>query len=121
MLDNITIAVDFDGTLSLGHFPQCHPTLLNKPLIAYLEQLQQQDNVELVLWTCRDGDDLQQALSLLAAHTSLNFVAINDNSPSVKLVCGNPRKIVADVYIDDRSCNPASINEVIQFIQKCSE
>ena len=33
----------------------------------------------------------------------LNFDAVNDNLPEIKQSCGDRRKIIADIYIDDRA------------------
>lgn len=57
------IAVDFDGTLSLGEFPQCGPAndklidLLKKALSAPLDE-----RPYYVLWTCRRGVHLENAV-----------------------------------------------------------
>ena len=49
------IAVDFDGTLSFGEWPEVGEP--NAPLIAYLKNWKKSGN-KLILWTCRAGSGL---------------------------------------------------------------
>lgn len=96
-------AVDFDGTIvenkypDIGDlFPHCLETL-------YL--LQASGN-EVILWSCRTGDDLDSAVDFLSKN---GFVpsAINDHSEAMKrnYPTSRPCKIYADVYIDDHNIN----------------
>ena len=51
----------------------------------------------------REGDDLQEAVDW-CKDRGLVFDAVNDNLDRMKQKYGNnPRKISADVYIDDRT------------------
>ncbi len=97
------IAVDFDGTLC----SECYPEIgaPNLPLIFMLKQ-QQCQGVKLILWTCRCGERLEEAL-LWCAGQGLSFDAVNKNVPETLEAYGTEaRKISADVYIDDRACPP---------------
>ena len=97
---SIVKAVDFDGTLSFGQWPQCGPP--NKGLIEFLKKRKNQGD-KLILWTCRDGDDLDAAISWCSCN-GIVFDAINDNLPEVIERYGtNSRKISCDYYIDDKS------------------
>lgn len=59
-----------------------------------------------ILNTCRTGKRLQEAVSFCARH-GLHFQAVNENLPQVVRMLGhNPRKIYADVYIDDKAVRP---------------
>ena len=95
-----TVAVDFDGTLcTRAPFPQIGAP--KEDLIAWLIA-QKCNGCELILWTCREGDALSAAIAWCADH-GLVFDAVNENPPS----CGlKTRKVVADLYIDDRACIP---------------
>lgn len=96
----MVFGVDFDGTLSFGKWPSCGPA--NEGLIAFLTKRQAMGD-RLILWTCREGDDLKSAVSW-CNEQGLSFDAVNDNLPDIveKYGC-NSRKISCDFYIDDRS------------------
>lgn len=89
------IAVDFDGTLYTKK-------LANLPLIAQLRASQLQGHT-VILWTCREGEALREALTILREHGFIpSFV--NRNAPAaIRQFRHDPRKIFADVYIDDKS------------------
>lgn len=92
------IAVDFDGTLQdTKHSP-------NYALIKRLKYSQSQGDI-VILWTCREGKTLLDALAFLKAYGFMpNFV--NCNCPEgIKKLGHDSRKVYADVYIDDKSIN----------------
>ena len=94
------IGVDFDDTLALVDWP----TILkpNEPLFRYLINKQRQGD-KIILWTCRCGKELEDAVEFCAQH-GLIFDAVNDNIPEAIEEFGeNSRKIYADAYIDDKS------------------
>lgn len=92
------IAVDFDDTLLVKNVP-------NTVLINYLKARQRAGDV-LILDTCRAGKRLNEAVMLCQKH-GLMFNAINENIPAVVKMFGyNPRKIYADLYIDDKAIKP---------------
>jgi len=97
----MTIAVDFDGTLVTHEYPR-----IGKPIpfaIETLKRLSQEDHHKLILWTVREGQLLQEAIDY-CQQRGLEFYAINSNYPEEAL-CENtaPRKITADLFIDDRN------------------
>jgi len=89
------IAVDFDGTLQISKEP-------NTGLIRSLKAEQNKGNI-VILWTCREGPSLIEALEFLwAVGFRPNYV--NQNAPEViRKFRRDPRKIYADVYIDDKA------------------
>jgi len=91
------IAVDFDGTLYKDN-------LVNVNLINRLKADQRNGNI-VILWTCRDGHRLGEAVRILYEQGfKPNY--INQNAPHIiKQLKYDPRKIVADVYIDDKAIN----------------
>ncbi len=98
------IAVDFDGTLSLGRYPEVGPVnglVMDK----VLERKRAGDKI--ILWTCREGDELSAAVAWCRIY-GLEFDAVNDNLPEIlnDWYCENTRKIFADEYWDDSSVNP---------------
>ena len=89
------IAVDFDGTLQ---FADGRP---NQELIARLNTEQRKRNT-VILWTCREGKRLQEALFFLQKN-GFRPNLVNQNSPqAIKMLGRDPRKIYADIYIDDK-------------------
>ena len=93
-MDKKIIAVDFDGTLSKGRWPDVGvPNFL---LIEKLLQLQQ-DGHKLILWTCREGQYLD------AARAFLNENGIDMDGYNFSPYQLQSRKIVADIYIDDKN------------------
>ena len=96
----MTFAVDFDGTLSFGQWPEAGPA--NNGLIEFLIKRKLAGD-KVILWTCREGDALEKAVSW-SRENGLIFDAINDNLPEViERYGGNSRKISCDFYIDDKA------------------
>lgn len=92
------IAVDYDETLVFGKEP-------NLQLIRQLIGAQRQGNI-VILWTCREGSSLAEALSVLARH-GLRPNLVNQNAPAAVARIGHDtRKIFADIYIDDKAVRP---------------
>lgn len=96
----IIIAVDFDGILCEDKFPEIG--LPHYDMVSFVRRLQD-SGIETILWTSRIDDRLEEAVKW-CEDRGLHFTAINDNTPSNKEQYGtNPRKVYADVYMDDRS------------------
>ncbi len=94
------IAVDFDGTLCRGKWPEIGDA--NEDIIRALIN-SQKDGAKLILWTCREGDDLKAAVMWCMKH-GLRFDAINDNLEENKEYFGNnSRKVYATEYWDDKN------------------
>ena len=96
------IAVDFDGCLCVNQWPEIGEANLG----AIGPLLHRQDRGDkLILWTCREGYALQQALDWCARY-GLKFDAVNANLPEMNAMYGNDsRKIGADEYWDDKAVN----------------
>lgn len=93
-------AIDFDGTLtSGGKFPY-----IGKPNVSLIELLKMAklQGVRLILWTSREGNYLNEAIEWCKDH-GLEFDAVNDNLPEIIERCGNSRKVIANLFIDDRA------------------
>ena len=105
--------VDFDGTLSFGKWPDVGPA--NEELIMFLQSRKRQGD-KVILWTCREGQDLDSAVSW-CKEQGLEFDAINDNLPDVIHKYGiNSRKISCDFYIDDK----AIAGNVYKLLEGCA-
>jgi len=89
------IAVDYDGTLESGGE-------MNVVLAERLKARQRCGDI-VILWTFREGDSLRSALANLY-QIGLIPNAVNENAPqAIRMLGRNPRKIYADVYIDDKA------------------
>ena len=94
------IAVDFDGCLCESKWPEIGKA--NPGAIGPL--LHRQDKGDkIILWTCREGKALQDALEWCERY-GLKFDAVNANLPEMNAIYGNDsRKIGADEYWDDKA------------------
>ena len=92
------VAIDFDGTIVADKWPDIG--VLQSCVADFIKFLQANDHIW-ILWTMREGEKLQQAVDFCKANGLYpNFV--NDNVDTLKEHFGNnPRKIYADIYIDD--------------------
>lgn len=97
----MTIAVDFDGTLVTHMYPE-----IGKPIpfaITALKKLQEEDHHQIILWSCREGQLLQDAIDY-CKERGLEFYAVNSNYPEEQATERSvPRKLTADLFIDDRN------------------
>lgn len=94
-----TIAVDFDGTIVEHRYPAIGKEL---PFAIETLKLLQKKGHRLILWSYRAGDELEQAVEFCRMR-GIEFYAVNKNYPEEKLGPGISRKILADIYIDDRN------------------
>lgn len=95
-----TIAVDFDGCLHSGQWPDIGKE--NRQAINELIRRKQAGD-KVILWSCREDDLLKEAL-LWCRIRGVEFDAVNDNLPeNIRKYGNNCRKIYADEYWDDKS------------------
>lgn len=95
------IAVDFDGTIVEHKYPQIGKEI---PFaIATLKRLQA-DGHRLILWSCREGRLLEDAIAF-CRERGVEFFAVNSNYPdeNVDTEAIRSRKLKADMFIDDRN------------------
>ena len=98
----LTIAVDLDGTLVENRYPK-----IGKPILFAFETLKklQQEGHQIILWTYRSGIKLQEAVEFCESK-GITFYAVNKSYPEEdfeeKVMS---RKILADIFIDDRNIN----------------
>lgn len=93
-------AIDFDGTIVTEEYPA-----IGKPIPATIDFIRaiQKRGDKWILLTMREGKSLREALTFLVLRKCFP-AAINDNLPErVELWGNNPRKVYADVYIDDHN------------------
>ena len=99
------IAVDFDGTLAVTDYPK-----IIKPInrVIHFCKTQQKLGATLILWTCRHGEALDEAVKWCKKQ-GLEFDYINENPPEKIAVYGDSRKVYADMYLDDHNILKCSI------------
>lgn len=93
------IAVDFDGTIVRNAYPA-----IGKAIPFAIETLKrlQEDRHQLILWTCREGKQLKEAVDY-CHDLGLDFYAVNSNFVEETAESRCARKIEADLFIDDRN------------------
>ncbi len=99
MPNSLTLAVDFDGTIVENRYPE-----IGKPILFAFESLKklQEEGHRLILWTYRHGEKLDEAVRFCEQH-GLKFYAINKSYPEEEFDDTISRKILADIFIDDRN------------------
>lgn len=104
----MVIAVDFDGTISLGNWPNVGPE--NKGVVSFIKDCKANGN-KIILWTCREGEHLKEAVEW-CKEIGIEFDAVNDNliEHTLKYGC-NSRKIHCDMYIDDKCINISELEK----------
>ncbi len=119
---NFMLGIDYDGTLFEDSWPE-----IGDPKQDVIDKVKEfkKSGAEIILWTCREGKSLQEALSR-SSMEGIEFDAINENSPSQKKYQSEKlkengdifalRKIFAHLYIDDRS--PGSIEHFLKLDAK---
>ena len=108
------VAVDFDGTITKDNrFPEVIGVVRDgcKEAIDYIRQKN-----KVVLWTCRCGEYLDEAIRFLQEN-GIEVDAVNDD------IYGKygktDRKIMADIYIDDKNifCTEVDWAEVKRWFE----
>ena len=121
------IAIDFDGCLCDNAYPAIGAPHWGVIARAKMEQ---EAGAGLILWTCREGQLLQEAVAACESW-GLHFDAINESLPSWIAAFNNaPRKVGASEYWDDRAVpmgGEQEVNPVIEAIglpavlEQCAE
>lgn len=107
------IAIDFDGTLVEDAFPRIGEAY--EDMVDAVRKLKHTDH-ELILWTSRVEERRTEAVRWCIDH-GLRFTSVNSNTPSNLSTYGtDPRKVYADVYIDDRALG-YSRTDAVKFLE----
>ena len=117
MLKNLTIAVDFDGTIVENRYPK-----IGRPILFAIETLKklQDDGHHLILWTYRTGRELKEAVEF-CNQRGIDFYAVNKSYPEEIYDNTLSRKIQADYFIDDRNIGGLmGWGEIYQNLEKIS-
>ena len=107
------IAIDFDGCLCENKYPEIgeeHTEVLD------ILRREQAHGSKLILWTCREGERLHEAVKW-CNERGIHFDCLNNNLLSLsEKFENNSRKVCATEYWDDRAVqipfNPTSLSAV---------
>ncbi len=94
------IAIDFDGCLCANRYPN-----IGSPNWDVINEArrEQQAGAGLILWTCREGELLQEAIDA-CERWGLAFDAVNESLPDwIDAFESAPRKVGASEYWDDKA------------------
>lgn len=96
----MTIAVDFDGTIVEHKYPAIGK---EKPFAIETLKRLASDGHQLILWTAREGQLLEEAVKF-CRERGLVFYAVNADFPDAQWDNYKAsRKLKADLFIDDRN------------------
>ncbi len=98
-MESKIIAIDFDGTIVEDKYPA-----IGKPMMFAFETMKkmQEDGHRLILWTYRQGEKLEEAVEFCRKN-GIEFYAVNKNFVEEDYTPNVPRKLKADIFIDDRN------------------
>lgn len=96
---SLVIAIDFDGTIVEHRYPFIGRI---RPFAFETMEALQIKGHRLILWTHRTGQKLEEAIKFCSNH-GIEFYAVNKNYPEEIWDESDSRKILADIYIDDRN------------------
>ena len=104
------VAIDFDGILCANRFPEIGEP--NFDVIAKVRELMD-CGAEVILWTSRVERPLREALRWCEDY-GLHFTLVNKAAPSNTtaysgIFSDEPRKVYADMYIDDHNAEFLSL------------
>lgn len=117
------IAVDFDGTLVEHRYPLIGDVLFDQitkiTSFQYLNLMREKFDAKIILWTCREGKELKEAIDFSQKH-GVVFNAINENiNDDLTKYNLALRKIYADIYIDDRNLGGiSSWGNIYEYVEK---
>jgi hydroxymethylpyrimidine pyrophosphatase-like HAD family hydrolase len=110
---SLVIAIDFDGTIVEHRYPFIGKI---RPFAFETLEALQVNGHRLILWSHRAGKKLEEAVQFCRSH-GIEFYAVNKNFPEEIWNEDDSRKILADIYIDDRNLGGIlSWGEIYQMI-----
>ncbi len=98
-MESKLIAIDFDGTIVEDRYP----AIGKEKMYAFdTMKMLQNDGHRLILWTYRSDKKLEEAVEF-CRKKGIEFYAVNKNYEEEEFSTDIPRKIKADIFIDDRN------------------
>lgn len=102
------IAIDFDGCLCTDAFPaigEPNWDVINRA------RAEQRSGAGLILWTCREGELLQEAIDACSGW-GVTFDSVNESLPDwIEAFGSQPRKVGATEYWDDKAVHMPIIQQ----------
>ena len=95
----MVIGVDFDGTIVEDKYPEIGKEI---PFATETLKMLIKNHHRLILWTVREGKYLEDAVNW-CRERGVEFYAVNSNYPEEQPEHETARKLVADLWIDDRN------------------
>ena len=109
-------AIDFDGTIAKNGWPNIHEAELIPEAQEAIQLLHDAGHI-IIIWSCREGKDKQNAIDYLCNH-DVPFDYFNENPPGLIQEYNNDsRKIGADYYIDDKNFGKWSWDEALDLME----
>ena len=108
------IAIDFDGTIVEHKYPAIGRI---RPFAFETLKALQSKRHQLILWSHRSNNSLEEAVIFCREH-GLEFYAVNKNFPEEEWTMNESRKILADIYIDDRNLGGINWEEAFNWLSK---
>jgi ribonucleotide monophosphatase NagD (HAD superfamily) len=110
------IAVDFDGTLHTGKYPEIGAPA---PYAVEVMQKLKAEGHYLIIWTCRENETQTQAVNWLL-EKGIPFDRINEHKTGSYEQYGyKARKVYAHLYIDDKQVGGLPTwNEIYDYVQQ---
>jgi len=95
----LVIAVDFDGTI----VEDCYPEIGEPKIFAFETLIEiQKNNHQLILWTTRIGERLEEAVAFCKKN-GVEFYAVNASYPEEKFENTASRKINSEVFVSEKN------------------
>ena len=109
---SLVVAIDFDGTITKDYkFPHNIGVLRDgcKEAIDYIR-----GKHRVIIWTCRSGEHLAEAVDFLQKN-GISYDGINED-----YYIKTDRKIMADLYIDDKNifCQEIDWFKIKEYFEK---
>ncbi len=112
--NDLVFCVDFDGTLCEHKYPE-----IGKPIHEHIDLFKKlrKSGCQIILWTCRDGIYLHQAVEW-CKQQGLEFDAVNEDLPIIKSFNKMPKsnKVYADYYFDDKNISLNQLKKILDAI-----
>jgi hypothetical protein len=95
----LVIAIDFDGTIVEDAYPQ-----IGEPKLFAFETLQEMQKAhhQLILWTTREGQELEEAVDFCRKN-GVEFYAVNNSYPEESFENDASRKINCELFISHKN------------------
>lgn len=97
--ESLIIAIDFDGTIVKDAYPKIGEA---QPFAFETLKNLEKEGHRLILWTFRKGKRLEEAVRF-CKEKGIEFYAVNKSFPEEEYDSSLSRKILADIFIDDRN------------------